>query len=159
VALSTEQEAILQDLRDDSYDKGQKANAATAGVALSTEQQAILKGLLDKQALVVDFMDTPVFEASVGNPIAASGVAPTAVVSALADDVNYLDVNDTTGKYIGVYNKAAPANLSDGLVALIGPGEDRRVECSGLVSGGGVWIRNMKNASITVGDLSIAFVK
>lgn len=124
--------------------------------ALSTDSSGVLNvnatatvARLD----VVDFLDTnPVLDTSSSN-IPDSGDNPLEVVASLASDVQQIRVNDTTGKFIGVYTGAA---LSEVLQCVIGPGMDGVIEVS-MSSGERVSLRHMSNTDITVGELLIQF--
>lgn len=102
---------------------------------------------------VVDFLDTPLLDASSTN-IPASASSPTQFVASLAAAVKKIKVNDTTGKFIGVYTGAA---LSEVLQAIIGPGEDGFIDVQ-MAAGDRVSLRNMENSAINVGMLSINFI-
>lgn len=103
---------------------------------------------------VVDFIDTtPVLDTSSTN-IPASASSPLEIVASLAANTRKIKVNDTTGEFIGLYT-GAPA--SEVLQCIIGPGEDGILPVQ-LASGDRVSLRNMANASISVGSLAIQFV-
>ena len=102
---------------------------------------------------VVDFLDTPLLNASSTN-IPASSSTPLTVVASLAADVKKIQILDTTGSFIGLY--ADPAGTPV-LKAIIGPGSDSTIELS-LTAGTVLGLRNMENSAITVGNVAINFM-
>lgn len=102
---------------------------------------------------VVDFLDTPVMDTSSVN-IPASASSPTQVVASLAAAVKKIKINDTTGAFIGIYTGAA---LSETLQCIVGPGEDGTIEVQ-MASSDRVSVRNMANATISVGSLCVQFI-
>jgi hypothetical protein len=137
---------------------GQKAMAGSAPVVIASDQSAIpVTSALD----VIDFLDTdPVLDTSstsIPASGAAGGAAALPVVASLAGAVSKVYVADTTGSFIGVYNKAVPTTLVDGLEFIINPGMDTDIEIQ-LASTSGVWIRHMSNTAVSVGDLMMQFI-
>lgn len=113
-----------------------------------------LIGSVDVNLDVIDLLDTnPVLDTS-GTNIPASASNPLQVVATLAANVKKIRVNDTTGKFIGVYTGAA---LSEVLQAVIGPGLDGDIEVK-MSSGERVSLRHMSNSVISSGELLIQFV-
>lgn len=113
-----------------------------------------LIGSVDVNLDVIDFIDTtPVLDASVTN-IPASASNPVEIVASLASNVKKIRVNETTGEFIGVYTGAA---LSEVLQAVIGPGLDGHIEVK-MSSAERVSLRNMANATISVGKVCIQFL-
>lgn len=102
---------------------------------------------------VVDFLDTPLLNASSTN-IPASASTPLTVVASLAANVKKIQILDTTGSFIGLY--ADPAGTPV-LKAIIGPGSDSTIELS-LTAGTVLGLRNMENSAITVGNVAINFM-
>lgn len=120
------------------------------GLASDTKQDEIIAELaLD----IIDFLDTPVLEAASSN-IPASASSPLTVVASLAADVKAIKFNDTTGEYIGVYSDPAGTPV---LECMIGPGEDQTVQIQ-LTAGTVIGVRNMKNSTIALGDLTLQFL-
>jgi len=127
------------------------AGAQTLRVVVASDQAAIktVPGLD-----VVDFIDTtPVLDASVTN-IPASASNPLEIVASLAASVKAIKVNDTIGEYIGVYTGAA---LSEVLQCVVGPGEDGIIPVV-MNSAERVSLRNMANAALSTGKISIQFL-
>jgi hypothetical protein len=111
---------------------------------------------------VLDFIDNaqgPVLDASTTNiPSLAAGNAQI-VVAALAANVKAVYVADTTGQFIGVYNKLTPASVDDGLEFIINPGMDRLIEVDLSGSAGtGIYLRNMVTGVINSGQLMMQFL-
>lgn len=102
---------------------------------------------------VVDFLDTPLLIASSTN-IPASASTPLTVVASLAAAVSKMQILDTTGEYIGIY--ADPAGTPV-LLAVSGPGSDQTIECT-IPAATVIGVRNMKNATISVGEYCINFI-
>lgn len=102
--------------------------------------------------VIVDQLDTPLLVASSSN-IPASASNPLQVVATLAATVKRIRVNDTTGGYIGLYTGAS---LSEVLACIIGPGIDGYIDVA-IASGTRISLRNMQNAVISVGELSVQF--
>ena len=100
---------------------------------------------------IVDFLDTPILEASSTN-IPASSSAPLAIVASLADDVKAVQFQDTTGASLGIYTDAAGANLK----IIVNPGSDSLLYVK-IPAGTALYIRNMANAAITVGNFAVNF--
>lgn len=112
-----------------------------------------LIGLVDVNLDVVDFIDTTqVLDTSSTNITASSG-NPVQIVSTLAANVKKIRVNDTTGKFIGVYTGAA---LSEVLQCVVGPGMDGDIEVK-MNSGERVSLRHMSNSAIASGEICIQF--
>lgn len=110
-------------------------------------------GAVDVNLDVVDFIDsTPVLDTSVTN-ITASAGSPVEIVASLAAAVKKLRVNDTTGKYIGIYTGAAAAEV---LQAVSGPGIDGDIEVQ-MTAGQRVSLRHMANTAISLGEICIQF--
>lgn len=101
---------------------------------------------------IVDFLDTPLLDASSTN-IPASASTPLTVVASLAANVKKIQVLDTTGSFIGVYSNPA---VSPVLEAIIGPGSDSTIEVT-IPAGTVIGLRNMENSAITVGNVAINF--
>lgn len=97
---------------------------------------------------VVDFLDTPLLDASSTN-IPASASTPLTVIASLASRVRKVQAIDTTGKFVGVY--ADPAGTPV-LQFIIGPGSDSTVEVD-IPASTVLGVRNMENATITTGNL------
>lgn len=126
------------------------ATVDTGDLATEAKQDEIIAELsLD----IVDFMDTPLLEASSTN-IPASAGTPVTVVSSLASDVKAIQFQDTTGEYIGIYSDPSGSPV---LEAIINPGSDTVIRLE-LASGTEIGLRNMKNSAITVGDLALQFL-
>lgn len=120
------------------------------GLATDTKQDEIIAELaLD----IVDFFDTPVLDASSSN-IPASAATPLTVVASLAADVKAIHMQDTTGEFIGIYSDPSGTPV---LEAIINPGSDSLIKLQ-LSAGTEIGVRNMKNATISVGDLALQFL-
>lgn len=130
---------------------GQKAMAGSAPVVIASDQSAIdvTPALLD----VVDFLDTPLLDASSTN-IPASASVPLTVVASLGAAVKKVQVADTTGSFIGVYSDPAGTPV---LEFIIGPGSDNTIEVD-LASTTVLGVRNMENSVISVGNLMMNFM-
>lgn len=102
---------------------------------------------------VVDFLDTPLLDASSTN-IPASASTPVTVVASLAAAVKKVQFLDTTGSFIGLYSDPAGTPV---LEAVFGPGSDQTVEVS-LAATTTLGLRNMENSAITVGLVSLNFI-
>lgn len=102
---------------------------------------------------VVDLFDTPLLDASSTN-IPGSASSPLQVVASLASAVKSLDIMDTTGGWIGLYT-GAPA--SEVLKLVIGPGEDRTVQCA-LPASTRISVKSLQTSAISSGELSINFL-
>lgn len=122
----------------------------TTDLATETKQDLILAELsLD----ILDFMDTPVLDASSTN-IPASATTPVTVVASLASDIKAIKINDTMGLYVGIYSDPAGTPV---LEAIIGPGDDQTVQIQ-LASATVIGLRNMANSTIAIGELSLQFL-
>ena len=102
---------------------------------------------------MVDFLDTPLLDASSTN-IPASASTPVTVVASLAAAVQKIQVLDTTGNFIGLYSDPAGSPV---LEAIIGPGSDQTIEVN-LPATTVLGLRNMENSTITVGNVAINFL-
>lgn len=112
-----------------------------------------LIGSVDVNLDVVDFLDTnPVLDTGSTN-IPASAGSPLTAVASLAANVKKIRVNDTTGKFIGIYTGAAASEV---LQAVAGPGIDGDIEVK-MNSGERVSLRHMSNVAISSGELLIQF--
>lgn len=110
----------------------------------------------DSLLSVVDFIDTspgPVIDTSSDN-IPASASSPLTIVASLAGAVKKIRVADTTGEFIGLYSDPAGTPV---LEAIINPGMDGEMEIR-LAAGTALGLRNMANAAISVGQVSIQFL-
>lgn len=126
----------------------------TGAVVLATGANTIGNVNINSQYLdVVDFLDTPLLDASSTNITASSGV-PVTVVASLASNVKKVNIMDTTGGYIGVYSDPAGTPV---LEFIIGPGSDSTIECN-LPAATVIGVRNMQDAAITSGILAINFI-
>ena len=103
---------------------------------------------------VVDQMDTAFLDTSSTN-IPASASAPVTVVASLADDVNKIQVIDTTGGFIGIYSDPAGTPV---LEAVYGPGSDQTVDVQ-LAATTVIGLRNMEDAAISSGGVMLNFIK
>lgn len=126
-----------------------------AGAVSGSEMQVdIVSGAVDVNWLdVVDFLDTPLLDASSSN-IPASASAPLSVVSSLAANVSKVQVADTTGGFIGVYSDPAGTPV---LEFVIGPGSDQTIEVD-LPAATEIGVRNMENSALTTGMLIMNFM-
>lgn len=103
---------------------------------------------------VVDFIDTtPLLDTSSTN-IPASASTPVTIVASLAAAVREIHFNETTGSWIGLYSDPAGAAV---LEAVFPPGVDTRVPCE-LAASTVLGLRNMENATISSGFVSINFI-
>jgi len=98
---------------------------------------------------VVDFMDTPVLDASV-TTINGSAGEIVSVVASLAADTRSIKVADTTGEFIGIYDDGT-------LVAIVNPGQDSEIPVS-IAATSVIGVRSMNAANITVGSLCLQFL-
>jgi len=101
---------------------------------------------------IVDFMDTPLLDASSSN-IPASASTPLTVVASLAAQVKKVQLIDTTGSYIGLYSDPAGTPV---LEAIFGPGSDSVVEVD-LAATTVLGLRNMENSAVSVGLVAMNF--
>ena len=102
---------------------------------------------------IVDFLDTPLLDASSTN-IPASASTPLTVVASLAAAVKKIQILDTTGSFIGLYSDPAGTPV---LEAIIGPGSDSTIEVA-LPATTVLGLRNMENSAIAVGNVAINFM-
>lgn len=102
---------------------------------------------------VVDFLDTPLLDASSTN-IPASASTPVTVVASLAAAVKKVQFLDTTGSFIGLYSDPAGTPV---LEAVFGPGSDQTIEVS-IPAATVLGLRNMENSVINTGLLSVNFI-
>lgn len=111
-------------------------------------------GAVDVNTLdVVDFMDTPLLDASSTN-IPGSASTPVTVVASLAAAVKKIQVMDTTGEFIGIYSDPAGSPV---LEAIYGPGSDQTVEVN-LPASTVIGLRNMATGTVSVGNVALNFI-
>jgi len=99
---------------------------------------------------VKEFMTTPVLDASVTQINASAGALVD--VATLANNIKQIKISDTTGEFIGIYNKTGPV-----LLAISNPGADGILPLV-VASGVTISIRNMANANINLGKFCIEFI-
>jgi len=102
---------------------------------------------------IVDFLDTPLLDASSTN-IPASASSPLQVVASLAAATHLIKIADTTGAFIGVYTGAAASEVLRGI---INPGMDGTLPFS-FPAGTRVSIRNLENTALSAGNLVMQFL-
>lgn len=102
---------------------------------------------------VIDQIDTtPLLDTS-STSIPASASSPLEVVASLAASVAKIISVEDIGEYIGVYTGAAASEVLLGVLPL-GGGELDMI----IASGTRVSLRNMKNAAITSGHITLNFI-
>jgi len=101
---------------------------------------------------IVDVLDTPLFDASSTN-IPASASSPLQVVATLAAAVKRIQSVEDIGEFIGIYTGAAASEVLYCVLPL--GGGDVTVS---IAAGTRISIRNMKNATVTTGNLAINFI-
>lgn len=102
---------------------------------------------------VIDFLDTPLLDASSTNIPASSGT-PVTVVASLAAAVKKVQLLDTTGSFIGLYTDPAGTPV---LQAVFGPGSDQILDVA-ISAASVIGLRNMENSAITAGLVSVNFI-
>lgn len=102
---------------------------------------------------VVDVLDATYIDASSTN-IPASATTPLTVVASLATAAIQVQCIDTTGEFIGLYSDPAGTPV---LEAIFGPGCDQTIDIQ-IPATTVLGIRNMKNATISVGDFALNFI-
>lgn len=102
---------------------------------------------------LIDVFDTPVLDTSVSN-ITASSAAPLSVVASLAANCKKIQCIDTTGEFIGIYSDPSGTPV---LLGVIGPGSDQLIDIE-IAIATEIGVRNMADAVISIGKLSINFM-
>lgn len=102
---------------------------------------------------VVDFMDNDVANAA-STTIPKSSDPHLEVVTSLAANVKKLFIDDTTGKFIGIYAGTAGNEV---LKCIAGPGIHKEIEVS-LSAGARISIKHLEDTDITKGILCIQFL-
>ena len=103
---------------------------------------------------VVDVLDTVYVDASSTN-IPASSALALEVVSSTADDINQVQCIDTTGELIGMF-LANTVGLDP--IVIFGPGCDQTISIQ-IPASSTLYIRNLKDATISVGDFALNLIK
>lgn len=100
---------------------------------------------------VVDFLDTPLVDATTINGSAGAFVE---VVASTAATVQAVQVMDTSGAFMGVYTGPA---ASEALAFIYGPGSDQTVQVA-IPFGTRISLRSMESAAPTGGDIAMNFM-
>lgn len=100
---------------------------------------------------VVDFLDTPIVDATTINGSAGAFVQ---VVASLAAAVTKIQVMDTSGAFMGVFVGPAAGEV---LKFIYGPGSDSSLDVS-IPAGSRVSLRSMEAAAPTAGFIAIQFL-
>lgn len=134
---------------------GSKADAASLAVTQSTEDKVVQAAIqtavesVNNGLNVVDFLDTPLFDAG-ATQINGSAGAFVEIVASTAAAVKKLDIIDDIGEYIGIYTGAAAAEVLAAVTKLGGGEIEIQIPIATRLS-----VRNMKAAAITVGNMAI----
>lgn len=162
-ALQTSSEAILTTIDVDTGSIATDASTLAGAVSGSEMQVDVVAALPAGTNTIgnvtqtyldcVDFLDTPLLDASSVNIPASAGV-PTTFVASLAAAVQRVQIADTTGSFIGLYSDPAGTPV---LEAIFGPGSDSTVDVQ-IPAATVLGLRNMENSAITSGQLIINFL-
>lgn len=104
---------------------------------------------------LVDFLDDELLDV-VTTHIPASSASRLVVVASLMSDVRRILVNDTTGNYIGLYQRKKNEATFD-LKAIVGLEQNQQYMDVMLSQGAEISIRHMKDLTILGGELCIQF--
>jgi hypothetical protein len=135
---------------------GQKTMANSLAVVLSSDQSAIpVTGSFTAGALsVVDLVDGDILDTSVVN-IPGSASSPVEVVASLAANVKMLQLLDTTGAFLGLYEGASGSEV---LKLVIGPGSDQTIE-HGITAGSRISLKRLDGTAVVAsGIVAINFL-
>jgi hypothetical protein len=127
-----------------------RATLNSGSLATASNQTTIIGEL---QRSVNGFMDIPFLDTSVTN-IPASASNSLQVVNSLAAACKEIRCSDTTGSFIGIYTGPVATPT---LVGIIQPGDDG-IKPLRLAAGTKVSLRNLENAVINSGDLTLEFI-